>query len=356
MKFLVLIFLLTFKEQQQVLSQFQLPGFSNQGYQFTTPGSAPFQIPFNIGPPGFQIPTPASIPSGPVQSFLSQLQDQVNGARENNYLQFFQELFNPTSPSFFPANPVTSLIQKFQEILFNSSSLSNPFLSDFRTINTSIDYNSIPEPIRKSLESAFAQFHKSVNRSFNQGLERIQNSFEKLNKTANSAIEFVENSVATGLQDINNTISRYNETVQNCFYDKASYYEAIIPNAGDEAKDCVRKKISEVENIIGAGQANIVEAIEGAQNLTTTIQSCSSEEAQEYNYFGAIGCYILSLLNVHSETVFLPLQITRRFTEIDMSITSSRADVIACTSTVSETIAQQSLNVTGIIADCLIIK
>lgn len=353
MKILFLILVNILLNQRLVLSQFQLARFAP---------SVPFK-PTNIPTvptfgnqqketlQGFQIPAPSSFQA---MTIPTPMFPNGFGLAADDAQRSFDQIFNPVWPNMFPTNPFAALIQEFLKI-FNVSSLAN-VAPGFRQLSTNLDYDSVPEPIRKALEYAFKQYNKSVNASFVQGLEKIRNSFGRFNETVNSSIELSENLVTIGLQDINRTISKYNESVQNCVYAQASYYEAIIPNAGDKAKDCVHEKVSEVKNVIENGESNIVEAVDGAQNLTTTIRQCSSEEAQENYYFGVVGCYVLALFNVHRETILLPLQLTQRFGEIDMSITSSRGDVIACTSTVSKTIAEQSLNVTETIADCLIRK
>lgn len=350
MKFLVVFLVINILGQYSVLSQFRVPGFNVQ-----IPTPAPITVPTvpAFDSQDFQVPSSAAIhvPTIPAQNLPSF--DQLSGGlQQNNPLRSFEQIFNPLS-NILPNNPINALIQEFAN-MFNVSSLMTLPLSGSRQFNSNAGYDSVPEPIRHSLENALALFDKVVNSSIVKGHKRIQNSFEHLNKTANSAIELAENLVTTGLQDINSTISKYNETVQNCVYDKSSHFEAIIPDAGDEVRDCVHEKISEVKNIIANGDSNIVEVIDGAKNMTAIIQQCSSEEAQENYHFGVIGCYISALFNVHRDTILLPVQIARRFGEMDISIASARGDVFACTSRVSEAIAAQSMNVTETIADCLI--
>lgn len=319
MKLFVLILLTFLIERHLVLSQFTFPGISNQG---------------------FQLPT------------LSTLPLNLNGFEQLNNQKSLDQLLYEAPPSILPANLVVKLIQEF---IKNDSSQSL-LASGLRQLSSNLDYSSLPKPIQQGLENAFKQFSKSVDASFDEGLARIRNSFGRFNETANSAIELAENLVTTGIQDINSNISKYNETIQSCVYDKASGYEEIIPSAGDEAQDCIHDKVSEIKEIMENGRTDIAAAVDGAQNLTTTIKQCSSSEAQENYHFGVIGCYISALINVSRETIMLPLQMTKRFGEIDMSIASARGDVIACTSTITETIAEQSMNVTAAIADCLITK
>lgn len=360
MKFLVLILLINLKGHHFVLSQFPLPGFKPPAFQIPTPAltdglqiPTPSPVEATTVPneiPRLRTPLSIEVPTFTTPSFLTGVSDQLkNNIQHINPPRSFEQIFNPTSSIF---NQIVQELTKF----INSSFLQNLISSGSRQLNAEIDYDAVPQLIRQSLENAFAQFDKSVNSSFAKGFMRVQNSFGRFDESANSVLELAENLVTTGLQDINSTITKYNETVQTCVYDKSSHYEAIIPDAGDEAKDCVHQKVSEVKHIIENGQSNIVEALDGAQNLASTIQQCSSEEAQENYHFGAIGCYISALFNVHMETISLPVQMTKRFAEIDTSITSAQDDVITCTSTETETIAEQSLNVTETIADCVIKK
>ena len=353
MKYLVLILVNILLNQHFVLSQFQLPTFKPTPATSNIPASPGFgNSQDDTSSQGLQIPAPYPYQATTSPSPLLPLNGFSPAA--DNQQKSFKEIFNPALPNIFPSNLLSTLIQEFIKIFKGTSSLN--FSSGFRQLSTNIGYESVPEPIRESLEKAFKQYKKSVNASFVQGLEKIRNSFGRFNETVKSSIELSDNLVTTGLQDINRTISKYNESVQSCVYAQASYYEAIIPNAGDKAKDCIHQKVSEVKNVIENGESNIVEAVDGAQNLTTTIRQCSSDEAQENFHFGVIGCYVSALFNVHKETILLPLQLTQRFGEIDKSITSAYGDIIACTSAVSKTIAEQSLNVTETIADCLIRK
>lgn len=264
----------------------------------------------------------------------------------------FEQLFNNPSESA----PIATLIQQITPY-FNISSLQN-FLSPLtglRQLTANFDYDSIPQAIRVSLQSALDQFNKSVNASFAQGLESIENSLASLNETISSIITNAENVTITSVQDIENRISQFNETVQRCFRDKVSQYSQIIPAARDDVVDCVNRKRNETFAVIEEGRQNIADAINGGENLSSTILACNSLPGQSDIFnFGTIGCYISAIFSIRRETILLPVVMARRFGEIDRVVSSTRGDVIECGTIIAATVAEQALNATQTIANCLL--
>lgn len=293
------------------------------------------QIQFPAAPFPFQLPT---IPSQPTPQGT------------------IEQIFN--NPSAFATAPIATLFQQITPY-FNISSLEN-FLSPLaglRQLNANVDYDSIPQAIRESLQSAVDQFNKSVNASFAQGLASIENSLATLNETISSIITNAQNVTITSVQDIENRISKFNETVQRCFRDNVSQYSQIIPAARDNVVDCVNRKRNETLAVIDEGRQNIADAIDGGQNLSSTILACNSlpDQGDIFN-FGVVGCYISAIFSIRRETILLPFEMARRFGEIVRVVSSTRGDVIECGTIIAETVADQTLNATQTISNCLIVK
>lgn len=307
MKFIVLIFI-SFVGRHSVLSQFQLPTFD-------------FQSSVNAAASG-------------AEDFVQNSPPQPTVA---------------DAPSLFTnsSNPIATFAQDFANI---SSHQNLIFPPGARQLNSTADYDSVPQSLRKALQSAFEQFAKAVNASLVQGLSRIQNSSQRLNETALSTIAAVENIATTGIEDIERRIQQYNETVRDCIRDNATQYQAIISAARDEAVACVSNKSSSAIEIIEKGRNDIVGAISGAQNLSATIENCSS---QNYN-FGVFSCFLSAIFNIQSQTVLLPIQMVKRVAEMEQFAVATAVDVGKCESFMSATFAEQSLNVTRTIAQCLV--
>lgn len=312
----------------------------------------------------FQWPTVPSLPTlvEPPATSNPSLNDLIEKIKESipraelPPVRTLDQLFNTSALNVFPSNPITSFIQQF-ESFFNVSSLHN-FLTPpaFRELTTGVEVNSIPLVIRSMVRSAFEQFETAVNASFAKGEERIGSSFGLLNQSASSAIESSENLTKTSIQDIESHIAKYNETVRSCVIGNASRYQDIIPIARDGTENCVHDKVNGGKTILEKGRVDIQNAIDGGKNLSSTIQSCSQPDVQAGFNLGIVGCYISAVFNIRSETILLPIQMTRRFAEIDEYISSARADIVNCFAILTETIAEQSLNVTQTIANCLIRK
>lgn len=323
MKIIVLIFVIS---HHQALSQFNWPGFSSPILQIP----APIQI---------NLPTVPSTPFtvGPAS------------------LRIFDQFFNFSAP-----NPIVehfnltcfNLTEHFSN-LFNVSNWHNFLLPEARS---DVNISSIPQSIRKTLLDALAQFEKSTNATLVRGVSRVQDSFARLNETASSIITMVESVTTKSIEDIENNINQLNATVQRCVRANVSQFEDILTAAREESETCINDKVEGGEAIIEEGQANIIAAIYGARNLSATIQQCSAPDIKDHFFFGAVGCYTSAIVNIRRDTLLLPLQMTKRFGEIDAYISSTRAEVIRCTTSVVETIAEQSLGVSGTIATCLLEK
>lgn len=257
----------------------------------------------------------------------------------------FDQIFN--SPSANPESyPIATLIKDFSS-LTNVNSYQN-WLPAAR--QSSSDYDSIPESLRENIQGAFEMLGKVVNATLSRGLERLEKAFGALNDTALSMTLLAENVVARTIQDIDNRISHYNETVRACIDEHISEYAVILPAARDGSIECVENKLAEGYEIIEQGRNDIAAAIAGAQNLSATIEQCS---ADQFN-LTVFNCYTSALFHIRSETIFLPLQMTKRFGEMVQYVTSTKADLANCYIAVGETAAEQSLNATQTIANCLI--
>lgn len=293
--------------------------------------------------PGLSLPNPSNA--------ANSLVDRVQGP------------FNRT-PVVFPGtkildqdllsgNPLSDFIQSLAS-LFNVSLTPEQFVPSSSRQTRSAAVASIPEIVRKAVQSAFDHFNSIVNATMARGLERLQNSVRGLNETAFSVIIATESSVNTSLSEIERHIAHYNETTQECVRSHASDYQTIIPAAGDEAIDCVERKRDEVRRIIARGRQNIYDALSGVQSLDSTVQSCSSADVQDRFALGAVGCYLSAIVNIRKETLLLPIALTQRFGEVDEAITKLHSDFLTCGAIVTEVIAGQGLNVTQTIANCLL--
>lgn len=351
MKSLVLIFLTSIVGRQFVSSQFTFPPFN-------LPQLKPSSF-------GFQVPSPASFgpqqPSGQrtseglsLEKLVENLDQNFTSSGNKPSLRTFEQIFNASQPNFFPTNTIASFAQAFANV-FNLTALQNVLSpSGVRQLGASINYDSVPPSIRQTLQNAFANFDNAVNASFVNGLARLESSFENLNQTALSMIAFVGNLTTTSIRDIEANIAQYNQTIQSCINTSVSDYREILPEARDRAINCIHQKMNDGRAIIEEGRNDIIAAVNGARNLTETIQECSDQSNQQHYLFGIVGCYTSAIINIQSETIVLPFQMARRFSEMDEYVASARANAIKCATIFSETIAEESLNVTQTIANCLI--
>lgn len=335
MKFLFLVFVL-FSGRHTVSTQLQLPGINTQAFQVPKP----FE---NV----------ASNMENQVQGFVKKL-GQNQPVQQIETPRVFEQWFTP-SVTIIPANPFNSLTQELPNI-FNASFLQNLFIpSDYRQ-NSNLNDISDPQVKQTSDQNSVDAWSNAANESLTQGLERIKLLRDRLNETTISIIAASENAATTGIAEIETHLAQYNETVQNCARSNASQYQEIIPAARDEAIECIRRKRNEGFSIIAEGRQNINDAVNGAQNLSATIQQCSLPDVRDRYVLGVIGCYASAIINIRSETILLPILITRRFGEIDDEVVTIQSDVIKCGAGVTETISAQGLNVTQTIANCVIEK
>lgn len=339
MKVVVVVLVIGVVGRCLTLPQFQFPGFN-----LNIPGlQIGSQVPFSFTtaspsvPSGFTLTPPTSpSPQNPFQNFLPTQRT-------------FDQLFNSSLPNtFFTSNPIASIIQDFTNLVGNITANFLP-QSGFRQFSASNDYDSIPQSIRKSFQAAFERLGDAVNAAFGRGLGRVVNSLEQLNATALSVIAVAEDLVNSSLQDIERNIAQYNETIQQCVRSNASAYQDILPEARDEAINCVNNILEAGSKIYFDTLDDINASVNGALNLSATINKCSEHD---FN-FGSIACYTSAIFNIQSETVFLPLQMTRRFGEAVQLISAASADMAKCGANIGETAAEQSLNVTRTIANCL---
>lgn len=324
---LFVIYFIALVELREAHSQFQFPNFQ-------------LPSPFQSNTPAVAQPLTLPSPSSGIPNILN-ISDQ--------FPQFnIDQLFNSSATNFIQSFPIPSFIKDFSSLL-NISSFQNFFPPPgFR--QSSSDFDSVPESLRQSFQGAFELLGKALNSSLSQGLASIEKAFHGLNKTALSINLLGETVVSQTIQDIENRINRYNETVRTCIHEHISKYEEILPEARDGSIECVQNRFSQGYEIIEKGRNDIAAAISGAQNLSTTINQCSTDS---FN-FNVVNCYTNALFHIRSETIFLPLQMTKRFGEMVQFVTSTRAGIANCYITVGETAAEQSLNATQTIATCLL--
>lgn len=340
MKFLVLIVAISLVAQWTVNAR-------PQSLQWLTIPTFPTNFPSTRPPAAFN--------SSSLNNLIQNLQGSTPKI-ELSPTRSFDQLFNTSGMNTLPFNAISTFVQEFVNY-FNASSLHNLLTPPaFRQVSTSNDLSAIPLVVRSMVLSAFEQFGSAVNASLARGTEKIENSFGLLNQSALSAFESVENLTTTSIQDIDNHIARYNETVRSCVVSNASRYQEIIPIARDGAENCVHEKLNGGKSILEQGWIDIQNAIDGGRNLSETVQTCSQPDVQNGFNLGIVGCFISAVFNIRRETILLPIQMTRRFAEIDEFISSTRADVVNCFAALTEVIAEQSLNVTQTIANCLIRK
>jgi hypothetical protein len=302
----------------------------------------------------FQLPS-LSIPSSdqfqPPPSIDDAFNEQVGRVSEKLPPQrTFEQLFNYSLPQTLPTHPVALFINDIVQ-LFNISNYRNLFpLTGVRQFDFDVDYNSIPNALQRTFQNAFDRFNNAVNSTITQGLTRIELSLERLNDTAFTVINMTKVLADEGIRDIQSNINKYNETIRECVGSNISEYEKVIPAARDTAIDCVNNKVNDGVAIYNRTRNDINDAIDGARNLSTSINDCSS---QGFN-IAVVGCYTSSLLNIRRETILLPINMARRFSETDEYISSLRSEVVNCSSLVAEAVAEQSLNATRTIANCLL--
>jgi len=269
-----------------------------------------------------------------ILSIVGSAFNALNGSPFQNFLP--QQARNITDFS-----QLAPLISRFANITsFSSNLISSSALS------------SAPEFLRKTLEQAFNQLNSALQATVGNGIQNIEKTFQSLNGTALSIIGSVQNTATASVQALETQLSQFNATVRRCVDDTTSPFQGLIYAARDGAVDCVRNKLSDGRAIIDNGRQNIADAIAGAQNLSQSLQACSSQSGQDSN-IGLVGCYASALINIHSETILLPIQLTKRFGEIDEFIMSYQADAIKCVSLISEAVTRQTLNVTRAVASCL---
>lgn len=284
------------------------------------------------------------LPSPATASSFSVPQGIPNILNISDYFNFDQ-LFNSPSANT-ESYPIATLVQDFSS-LTNINSYQN-WLPAAR--QSSSDYDSIPEPLKKNIQEAFEMLGKVVNATLSQGLQRIEKAFGALNETALAMTSLAETVVARTIQDIENRISHYNETVRACISEHISDYAVILPTAQNGSIECVENKFAEGYDVIDQGRNDIAAAIAGAQNLSATIEQCN---ADQFN-LTVFNCYTSAIFHIRSEIIFLPLQMAKRFGEMVQYVTSTKEELAYCYITVGETAAEQSLNATQTIANCLI--
>lgn len=294
-----------------------------------------------------QVPLPGFNTSNVANSLV----DKVQGSFNRTPVVFPDTKI--LAQDFLSANPLFVFIESLAS-LFNVSLTPEQFIpSSFRE-KRSADVDSVPEIVRRAVQSAFDQLNSAVNATFARGLERLQDSVRGLNETAFSVIIATENAVNASLSEIERQIAHHNETIQDCVRSHASDYRTIILAARDEAIECVERKRDEVKGIIARGRQNIQDAISGAQSLNSTIQSCSSADVQDRFVLGAVGCYLSAIINIRKETLLLPIALTQRFGEVTEAVTKLHSDFLTCGAIVTEVIVGQGLNVTQTIANCFL--
>jgi hypothetical protein len=257
----------------------------------------------------------------------------------------FQLIKLPTVPTLPNFNPFANLIPG-QISNFNATPnfLQQLFNNRFTEIRQN-SFGSAPQPLIDILEAAFGNFQKIVNETLAQGIENVENSINSLNSTAQVTIASVKNFTTQSVEKLDEKIQKYNGTIRECIANNASAYREIIPAAVNQSVECVNYKVQNGVEIVEKGREDIAAAVAGASNLSSALQECSS------NY--KLGCYLSAIVNIRNDTILLPLQLTRRFSEMVAYVSSTSADVAKCAVIVSQTITIQSINVTQTITNCV---
>lgn len=293
----------------------------------------------SIAAPSLDAPSIPTTPRSPFPIFTPPTPSPFSFNPPQDSTKTFDQLFN-TSLTPHPQVIVQQLLQEFANI-FNPNSVLRQVTS-----STPSDYNSVPQAIRDTLEGAFENFRNVINSTLSKGLASVEQSFDRFNETAISTIDEINAITTLSIEKIDQEISKYNETVRDCILDNASKYRDIIPAARNQSIECVNYHYQDGLAIIEQGRNDIAAAIGGAQNLTAVIENCST------NYH--LGCYISAIINIRSDTIFLPIRMVRRFAEVSEYVGKTSSKLVGCSAIVSETIAEQSLNVTQTVANCLI--
>ena len=221
--------------------------------------------------------------------------------------------------------------------------VNNP-VSAFRQINLSSD-SSFPQSFIATLQNAFENFQRKINETLSRGIGNVLNSIERMNSTAQSTFSKIQNLTAQSIANFDEKINEFNGTVRKCIEENVAGYHQIIPIAANKTIDCINNKVQSGVEIIEEGRNDIANAVTGASDLSSALQKCSS------NY--QFGCYISALVNIRSDTVLLPLQLSKRFAEMEGYIGKTSSEIARCGIVFVETIAAQSINVTQTISNCV---
>ena len=311
--------------------------------------------------------------AGTIQRRIQTLVDNIQNALSNSPIgsliqqsqQRIGQVFNPlqslfsggTIPNPFSSNPIGQFIDNiFQQN--NTSGIQN-FLASLNGIgarnngnSSSLNESSIPESLRQTIQQAFQQYSNAVNLTIIQGLGTLQESYQNLNKSTTHFLQSIANITSSGIKSIQDNISQFNETAQSCIRVNAPGYQDIIPAARDQAQECVYSKTNEGREIYEKSRTNIQDAIAGGQNFTSSINACQSNSTT--NVLQSFGCYAKAILNIQSDTILLPIQLAKRFSEADELVNTLRAAGIKCVSNIGETVTEQALNVTRAIGLCVV--
>ena len=269
----------------------------------------------------------------------------VSGAYESKIDQKFMNssrtstLFDPTLEQIFQFPNFNT----FSTLLKQLFPINNP-VSAFRQANLSSN-SSFPQSFIEVLQNSFETFQNTVNETLSKGVESVQNSIERLNSTAQLTFNRIQNLTAQSIANLDEKINMYNGTIRKCIEDNVSGYNQIISTAANQTIHCVSYKVQKGVEIIEQGRNDIANAVEGATNLSSALQKCST------NY--TFGCYISTIVNIRNDTVLLPLQLSKRFADIEAYIGKTTADVVDCGIIIVQIIAAQSINVTQTITQCV---
>lgn len=226
-------------------------------------------------------------------------------------------------------NSVDSISIFFQQ-LFNSFN-SNSFALFRQNIPSSSSASQ--NIILQTLETVFEQFQKTVNKTLSRGIENVKASIEQLNSIAQQTISRVSNLSALKAEKFDEEIKNFNQTIQKCISKNVFNYREILTGVFNESVYCVNYKVQNGINIIEKGKNDIAVTVNGASDLSSALQECFAN-----NNFD---CYLSAIVNIRSETISLPLRLTRRFTEITAYVESTSQDLAEC-----ETLAAQSISST----------
>jgi hypothetical protein len=274
----------------------------------------------------------------------------INNHNGNYLIDDGQKTFNElafNSSNF--TGPLAEIIKEVEKF-HNISNYQQWFLpSDYRQLSNYTNNNSLPFlEMRSSLQSAIEQYSSALNSSLSQGFEQTQKVFTELSEFAITAIQMSNNVVTTTLVEIESQVNRYSKTVADCVEENAGGYRQVLPKARDVTIDCVYTKYQQGLSIIFGTRNDTIEALNGGRQLGENVNNCTTKAS------GQVACILKAIANINRNTILLPIQMTKRYSEASEYIDTIKSDIMNCGAKVVDAVVERSLNVTQSIATCLI--